>query len=541
MTRWEEVDQAIGAVRREWPVPGLAIGIVDAHDLVFESSAGFADIAAGREVGPSSRFEIGSISKSFTGAVFAQLAEEGLVDLAAPVTAYLPWFTVNTGFAPITVRHLLHHTSGLIAGGDTLPDAIAQVRALRDTETGTAPGQLFHYSNVGYAALGLIIEVVTNSSLAEVITARLLQRLGMHRSSSRITNSEHSALAIGYQALHSDRLLLSGDELIPATWTETAVADGNVTSTAPDLARFARMLLGRGRLDAAEVLTPVAFSRFTGDLAPGGEPSPHVSRYALGINTERVDGHLCLTHGGGMVGYASFLAVDLDAQIGVVALSNAPGECTAVEELARRTLDFARTGDASSLRAIPGRNSIPDPDMLVGKYSDGVTSIDVRRATGGGLELTDEAGTGRLYATGQERLGCDHGSWRTFPHRSLEIDGTRAWVSGPYVLPSVSAFRQEKGPPKVTQTSPLVGHWRSYTPWYPSFRIVARADRLYLVASAGVEAHTDEPELIDLGGGRYRIGADARLPERLICGPVIDSVAVWIDRDGCRYSRSFRD
>lgn len=500
MTGWQEIDLALTAVRHEWPVPGLAVCVVSADATVLESSVGLAEVASGRVVDRHTRFQIGSISKSFTGAVLAQLADQGRVDLGAPVTSYLPWFQVSSSFPEITVRHLLHHTSGLITGGDTLPDARAQVFALRDTETGAAPGERFHYSNVGYALLGLIVEAVTGRTLADVIGEQLLEPLGMNESTAQITHADHEALAIGYQALHNDRLLLPGDELIPATWVETAVADGNVAATAADLGRYARMLLGQGRLDGRQVLTPGAFGRFTGDLAAGGEPSPQQSWYALGINTEQIDGNACLTHGGGMVGYASFLAVDFDAGLGVVALSNAPGECVVVEEFVRRTLEFVRTGDASTLRAIPRRSVILGADALVDHYSDGATSIEIRQSADGGLELIDNEGVGRLYDTGQERMGCDHPSWRTFPHRLVESSHGRVWVSGPHVLVPASAGRSATAP-TAAAASPLVGQYRSYTPWYPSFRIVARADKLHLIASAGVEAHTDEPELVDLEVG----------------------------------------
>ena len=86
---------------------------------------------------------------------------------------------------------------------------------------------------------------------------------------------------------------------------------------------------------------------------------------------------------------------------------------------------------------------------------------------------------------------------------------------------------------------PAVGHYRSYSPWWTHLRIVARGDRLHLVADNGVEADKGQPELVRLDDGVFRIGADPRLPERLRLGPVVDGSVIWVDRDGCRYSRTF--
>jgi hypothetical protein len=87
----------------------------------------------------------------------------------------------------------------------------------------------------------------------------------------------------------------------------------------------------------------------------------------------------------------------------------------------------------------------------------------------------------------------------------------------------------------------LPGHYRSYSPWYTNFRIVLRGGGLHLVAAGGVEGSRDDPLLVELSPGRFRIGAEAELPERLVVGPVVDGRAIYVVRDGCTYSRTFTD
>ena len=85
----------------------------------------------------------------------------------------------------------------------------------------------------------------------------------------------------------------------------------------------------------------------------------------------------------------------------------------------------------------------------------------------------------------------------------------------------------------------VVGHYRSYSPWYPTLRIVHRSGQLLLAAPGGVEAPSEEEELVEIASGVFRIGGDPSTPERLTVGPIVDGLAVSVERDGCLYSRTF--
>lgn len=529
------VRASLEQAHRWWPLTGAAVCVVDPDAELLLSSSGLADASSGAPVGPGTRFEIGSISKSFTSFVLGALADEGRVDLSASVLGYLPWLTPRARFAPITLRHLMSHTSGIICGADAVPDAAAGVFALRDSEVGTAPGEFFHYSNIGYAMLGLVIERVTGEPVGAVVTDHLLAPLGMRESAAAITHDDRASMATGYEALHDDRPLLPGDPLTPATWFEVSAADGNIIATASDLGRYARMLLGRGRLDTTQVVSAERFAELTDE-----DPSPQAERrYALGLEVEQEGGGHRLTHGGGMVGYSSFLAVDMRAQRGVVVLTNAPGGSGVAERLARRVLAAAvgepETSPANDLDV----SLIPDAEDHVGSYGEGALRIDVQRRAEGQLQLVDGETTGRLYHLGEGRLGCDHPSWRVFPHRLERAGASSRWLYGPHAL-APAGTPAPRTASEVGTVAPFVGHYRSWTPWYPSFRVVQRDGALMLIAGPGVEASTDELELVQVEERTFRVGADPRLPERLVFAPPVDGVSLEAVRDGCRYSRSFR-
>ncbi|HEX3302481.1 MAG TPA: serine hydrolase domain-containing protein, partial [Thermomicrobiales bacterium] len=92
---------------RENGAPGYQIALTDRDGLIAHLELGCANIDSRAPILPETLFEFGSIGKSFTAICYLQLAEEGRVDLQAPITEYLPWFSVQSVYKPITIHHLL--------------------------------------------------------------------------------------------------------------------------------------------------------------------------------------------------------------------------------------------------------------------------------------------------------------------------------------------------------------------------------------------------------------------------------------------------
>jgi hypothetical protein len=140
--------------------------------------------------------------------------------------------------------------------------------------------------------------------------------------------------------------------LAPAQFFETDSASGNVAATIGDMVRLMMALIGASNgqplLDSRgePTISRAMFERITSTKAPTGEPVYTVSgtgtveesRYAMGINVERIGDHFCVSHGGGMVGYSTFMLVDCSAGVGVTVLTNANGDTLASHLLARVAL-----------------------------------------------------------------------------------------------------------------------------------------------------------------------------------------------------------
>ena len=185
------VEEILAAYR----FPGLSVAVTDRDGLLASEQFGLANLDAGVPVSRETAFEFGSIGKVFTALILLQEHERGRVDLDAPLTEYLPWFEVRSEHAPITIRHVLTHSSGLMVGADMSADSRFDVWALRETEVAFPPGSRYLYSNVGYRALGFVVEKLVFEPYWGWLLAAVLAPLGLEAIEPVITNEGRPRLA----------------------------------------------------------------------------------------------------------------------------------------------------------------------------------------------------------------------------------------------------------------------------------------------------------------------------------------------------------
>jgi CubicO group peptidase (beta-lactamase class C family) len=233
---YSALDTVIESQMAKHGLPGVAVAIVEGDEIVYLK--GYGTAGGGRPMTPQTQMFIGSQSKSFTALAIAQLAEEGKLDLNAPVQTYIPWFRVADEAASreITLNHLLHHTSGLSDSGFgvLVPSDYTLEQAVRSLAKAqlTAPVGIKHqYFNMGYSVLSYIIEVVSGESYADYIGVHILAPLGME--SSTANPSAASGLAQGYSRLFGFAFPMR--QGVPVY----AVGEGYIISTAEDMALYA--------------------------------------------------------------------------------------------------------------------------------------------------------------------------------------------------------------------------------------------------------------------------------------------------------------
>ena len=146
-----------------------------------------ADGSTRQPVKKGTRFEIGSISKSFAAIVAIAAGRVRAARPERPRHEYVPWFEVRAPYEPITPHHLLTHTAGLIQGMDFADDAVPPSGRSAAPGGPFAPGEHFHYSNDGYKLLGLILETIGGRPWPDMLRERVLEPLGMDRTDPEIT------------------------------------------------------------------------------------------------------------------------------------------------------------------------------------------------------------------------------------------------------------------------------------------------------------------------------------------------------------------
>jgi D-alanyl-D-alanine carboxypeptidase len=472
---WARLDSFVaGAMAREG-TPGVALALTDRNDTLHVATFGHADAAARKPVREDTLFEIGSIGKSFTAIALLGEVEARRLDLHAPVARYLPWFRVRSSFEPITAHHLLGHVAGIIEGRDFTGEAAYEVRGLHETEAAWPPGRRFHYSNLGFKALGLLLEKVSGRSYAEVITERVLEPLAMTATLPAISNSLRDRMAVGHEPMLDDRPWHPGLPLGPAPRVETATADGCIASSARDMAAYVRMLLNRGR----DVLAPESWERLT---QPGASDAEHGQSYGYGLALWEHDGRPRLGHGGWTVGFRCEMAADIEDGLGVVVLLNGPGPDL---EITRHALALA----SAALRSEP----LPDPVALEtdlsayeGTYSSPTEEVTVARDRNR-LVLQRNGESMALVDRGDDYFVPDHPELgRYFVIFKRSHDAITGLVHGPdgYVAGSYPGPHDFEVPDHWRE---LVGHYRSHNPWYSNFRVVLRGEELVIIPGDGVE------------------------------------------------------
>ncbi|HNS51580.1 MAG TPA: serine hydrolase domain-containing protein [Anaerolineae bacterium] len=275
-----QLDGIVAAQMQKHGLPGVALAVVEGGSIVYLQ--GYGTAGHGRLMSPQTQMFIGSQSKSFTALAIAQLAEQGRLDLDAPVQAYIPWFRVADEDASrtITISHLLHHTSGLSEAGYgvLLPPSATPEQATRSLARAqlTAPvGTQHQYFNLGYDVLAYLIQVVSGRPYADYLQDNIFAPLGMDDTTADPSTARD--LAQGYSRLFGFAIPMR--QIV----RDYEIGAGYIVSTAEDLARFAIAVNDGG----AGPVSPATMKRM---LTPG--------EGAYGMGWMIVDGGAKIFHGG---------------------------------------------------------------------------------------------------------------------------------------------------------------------------------------------------------------------------------------------------
>lgn len=351
----------IAHLQRSGRLPSLVLGVLRAGELAWSGGAG--DVP-----GPvlATRYRIGSITKTLVAVAVLRLRDEGLVDLDDPLGRYLP----DAGYGAVTLRQLLAHTGGLqsepVGPWWERSPGVDRARLLVANDGAGAvadPGEWFHYSNLGYAFLGAVLEEVRGRGWWDVVRDEVLAPLGMDATS-------YDAVAPAAQGTSVDHFRSTLVEE-PHHDTGAMAPAGQAWSTLGDLARWA-VFLASGH--------PAVLSART--LAEMSRRQPPAPSYGLGLRLVDDGDRIWVGHTGSMPGFLASCFVDRATGDGVVALANATiGLPTAELPGLVHARTAPTTPSASPAPARPWRPSgdVPAPvDELAGLWFWGTTAVELR-------------------------------------------------------------------------------------------------------------------------------------------------------------------
>jgi CubicO group peptidase (beta-lactamase class C family) len=318
--RFAELEQVVLAELAETKTPGAAVAVVQGDRVIYAKGFGVANVETGQAVSPEMLFRVGSMTKMYTAAALVQLAEEGKLDLNAPIGRYLEGLPPR--LSAVTAHQLLSHTAGLADGASLFGPhdesaLAAQVREYNDSHLFTDPGAIFSYANPGYVIAGHLVERLSGKPYSEAVKARVLEPLGMTRSTFQPTLAMTYPFSVGHAgAPEQPATVLRPMEDNAAIWPA-----GFLFSNTTDLARFAIAFMHGGRIDGKQALSPGLVGRLASAVAPLRSQVEGGS-YGYGLMVRDHRGVRLVEHGGTMVGFASDFAMAPDQKVAVIVLAN---------------------------------------------------------------------------------------------------------------------------------------------------------------------------------------------------------------------------
>ena len=315
----DPMEARIDALFQEWDKPdspGAAVAVLRGGEVVFRKGYGIAQLEYGIPITPDTVFHVASVSKQFTAFAVTLLAQQGRLALDDDIRVHLP--EVPDFGRIITIRHLIHHISGLrdqwealAMAGWRLDDVITREHILgmvrNQKELNFDPGERYLYCNTGYTLLGEIVARVTGQALSAWAAENIFVPLGMSRTHF---HDSHELIVPGRAYSYGPT---ENGGFRKSVLSYANVGATSLFTTAEDLLRWARNFMDP-KVGGPEVIEQMQ--------EPGVLSSGRKIPYAFGLGVRNHRGVRMISHGGSDAGFRTWLGIFPDQDLAVTVLSN---------------------------------------------------------------------------------------------------------------------------------------------------------------------------------------------------------------------------
>ena len=329
-TLTDRVDQLFAQWNKP-DTPGCALAVIKDGQIVYKRGFGMASLELAVPITTASVFKVGSIAKQFTAMSIVLLAQQGRLSLDDDVRRYVP--EVPDFGTPITLRHLIHHTSGLRdflemleMAGWRIDDVITEKDILamvsRQRTLNHKPGDQHLYTNTGYVLLAIVVNRVAGKPLDQFAAANIFKPLGM---TNTLFNDDHRRIIKG---LVNAYLPKEGVGFIKWMAADDHMGSDNLFTTVEDLARWDQNFYDKA-VGGNAVIDQM--------LTPGILKDDPTFNYAYGLYVDQYRGLKIIHHAGSRLGYRAQLLRFPDQRFSVACLCNAR---ISPDTFARRVADI---------------------------------------------------------------------------------------------------------------------------------------------------------------------------------------------------------
>ncbi|MDY7107206.1 MAG: serine hydrolase [Planctomycetota bacterium] len=321
--RFDRLIEALDARREALHVPGMSFAVVMDDQVVLARGLGLRDVERRLPATIETMYAVGSTTKAFTAALIATLVDEGAMDWDDPLVRHIPEFALKDEQRTnnLTVRDALCHRSGYMSldllwygGGATWADMLP---CLARAEPTAPRGEKMQYNNAMYLAAGIAAGNAAGSDWNTLLRERLFRPLGMNHSNTSVRDAQRDEhLALGYLWDEDEQRY----EHLPMRPLDSIAPAGAINADVMDMAKWLRLQLNRGEFEGKRLIAGKQF-----DVMWRPHIGPEGQQYGLGWVIGTWNGRRMLSHGGGIDGFSSYVAMLPEEKIACVVLTNANG------------------------------------------------------------------------------------------------------------------------------------------------------------------------------------------------------------------------